>query len=249
MQTGTKVNIEDYIELYNEGLKLDKFKPMKNSTYKLFRSCKTDIRIVHRSKTYNKPQAYSKIKYFIKDNEYFYMIPITTVKEKIVGFILRGVLASNYSTIYREFSDSKYQIPLMFGFDKSFQDYDAKSKKYGKCLPIIVCEGSKDCLALKKIYPYVVANNTSSMGLNLPILRQISKSFLLAYDNDKAGKDGIKKDKEALRRTGAYVESLKLDDDLKDCADHLKYPEKFKALRDQIKKKVNTLFRETERTI
>ena len=130
----------------------------------------------------------------------------------------------------------------MYGFDKKFKKYDEEVEKRGKCLPIIVCEGSKDCLMLKKVYPYTLANNTSSMGVNAQILRNISNKFLLAYDNDQSGQEGIERDKSTLRNLGAYVESLQLHDGYKDCADYLDHPDKFEELKAQIKRKIRKLY-------
>lgn len=236
------VNIQDYIQLYNEGMQLNKIKPLKNPTYRLFKESGLDIRIVHRSKTYANARAFNKIKYFLKANDYFYMIPVTTLKGTIVGFIVRGVLKSDYNTVSRTFSSYESQVPLMYGFDKKFSTYDKAVEEKGKCLPVIVCEGSKDCIMLKKFYPYVVANNTSSMGINAQILRTITNKFLLAYDNDQAGIDGTKKDKKVLRGLGAYVESLQLHEGLKDCADYLDHPDKFNELKKQIKTKLKELY-------
>ena len=95
---------------------------------------------------------------------------------------------------------------------------------------------------LKQIYPYVLANNTSSMGVNAQVLRNISNKFLLAYDNDESGQEGIKRDKRTLRNLGAYVESLQLHDGFKDCADYLDYPNKFSELKDQVKRKIRKLY-------
>ena len=242
MEEVSTVNIQDYINLYNQGLKLDEIKPLNNQTYKLFKESGLDIRIVQRTKTYENARAYNKIKYFVKNNEFFYMIPVTTVRGTIVGFIVRGVLNSDYNTISRTFSSYEAKVPLMFGFDRKFLNYDKLAEKEGKCYPIIVCEGSKDCMMLKRIYPYVLANNTSSMGLNAQILRNISDSFLLAYDNDKAGEEGIEKDKKILRSLGAYVESVKLHKGFKDYADYLGHPEEFNDLRKQIKRKLKSLY-------
>jgi DNA primase len=236
------VNIQDYIDLYNQGIKLDGIKPLNNQTYKLFKESGLDIRIIKRSQTYANARAYSKIKYFVKNNEFFYMIPVTTVKGTIVGFIVRGVLNSDYNTVSRTFSSYEAKVPLMFGFDRKFLLYDKQAEKGNKCYPIIVCEGSKDCMMLKKIYPYVLANNTSSMGLNAQVLRNISDSFLLAYDNDQAGEEGIEKDKKILRNLGAYVESIKLHKGFKDCADYLGHPEEFSELTTQIKRKLKSLY-------
>ena len=236
------VNINDYIKLYNEGISLDKIKPLSNQTYKLFKQSGVDIRIVHRNKTYQNATAFSKINHFMLANDYFYMIPVTTIKGTIVGFIVRGVLRKDYGTVSRTFSSYEKQVPLMFGFDKNFQKYEEEVEKKGKCLPIIVCEGSKDCIMLKQYYPYVLANNTSSMGINAQVLRNISNKFLLAYDNDKSGQEGIERDKKTLRNLGAYVESLKLHEGYKDCADYFEHPDKFKELKAQIKEKIKRLY-------
>ena len=95
---------------------------------------------------------------------------------------------------------------------------------------------------LKRIYPYVLANNTSSLGINAQILRNITDSFLLAYDNDKAGAEGIEKDKKVLRNLGAYVESIKLHDGFKDCADYLEHPQEFEELKKQVRRKLKSLY-------
>ena len=166
------------------------------------------------------------------------MIPVTTVKETIVGFILRGVLKSDYATISREFSENGKRVPLMFGFNKKFESFE----NYGTCPPIVICEGSKDCIFLKQFYPFTVAINTSSMGLNAQVLINLSNKFVLAYDNDKAGQEGIKRDKRTLRNLGAQVVSIDLDQAknengkflIKDVSDYLKYPSKIHNLKEEL---------------
>lgn len=232
------VDIEKYIELYNKSVSIDQLKPLLNQTYKVFKNSGVDIRVTNRTQVYEDPMSFQKIKHFVSKHQYFYMIPVTTIKGTIVGFILRNVVGkSDYSTVSRTFPDYMKQVPLMFGFDKSFQNYDEAAKPY----PIIVCEGCKDCLTLKRFYPYVVANNTSSMGLNAPILRNISNRFILAYDNDQAGQEGIIRDKNSLRKLGAFVLTLELDDGFKDCADYLDHPVELKNLLRQIKRHLATL--------
>lgn len=233
-----RVDIKDYIELYENGLKLSQIKPLKNQTYKIFKASGIDIRVVKRDKTYENVDAFQKIKHFTVDNEYFYMIPVTTVKETIVGFILRGVLRSDYATVSREFSDNGRRVPLMFGFNKKFESFD----NYSTCPPIVICEGSKDCIFLKQFYPFTVAINTSSMGLNAQVLINLSNKFVLAYDNDKAGQEGIRRDKRTLRGLGAQVVSLELDSSkdengkalFKDCSDYLGHPDKIKKLQEEL---------------
>lgn len=199
---------------------------------------RADIRIIDRTWTYENPNAFDKIKHFINSNPFFYMIPVKTVKETITGFIVRGVTRSDYNTVSREFSNFEKQVPLMYGFDSTFAKLDGYKRSY----PIVVCEGCKDCLMLKRFYPYVVANNTSSMGLNAVILRNITDKFLLAYDNDKAGQEGIEKDKKTLLSSGAYVQTLQLDEGFKDCADYIKDNTKMKELSSQLKRKLKILY-------
>ena len=166
------------------------------------------------------------------------MIPVTTIKETIVGFILRGVTNSDYSTVSREFSDSSKRVPLMFGFNKKFESFD----NHETCPPIVLCEGSKDCIFLKQFYPYTLAINTSSMGLNAQVLINLSNKFVLAYDNDKAGQGGIQRDKKTFRSLGAQVVSLDLDKTtdengkflIKDCSDYIKYPKKIPKLKEEL---------------
>lgn len=233
------VDITEYIKLYERGLSLDDIEPLKNQTYRVFKMAKkADIRIIDRTWTYENPNAFDKIKHFINSNPFFYMIPVRTIKETITGFIIRGVTKSDYNTVSREFNNFEKQVPLMYGFDSTFAKLDGYERSY----PIVVCEGCKDCLMLKRFYPYVVANNTSSMGLNAVILRNITDKFLLAYDNDKAGQEGIEKDKKTLLSSGAYVQTLQLDEGFKDCADYIKDNNKMKELSNQLKRKLKILY-------
>ena len=87
---------------------------------------------------------------------------------------------------------------------------------------------------MKQFYPYTVSINTSSMGLNAYVLINLSNKFVLAYDNDKAGQEGIERDKKVLRNLGAQVVSLELDNNLKDCAQYLDYPEKIPKLKEEL---------------
>ena len=166
------------------------------------------------------------------------MIPIMTIKETIVGFILRGVLDKEYTTISRDFNEVKNKVPLMFGFNKDFLRLDKNSKSY----PLIICEGCKDCMVLQKYYPFVLSNNTSSMGLNAEVLSNISNKFLLAYDNDEAGIKGMEKDKKILRNKGFFVDTLNIKDGFKDCADCADNPEVMLDLIKQMRRKLSHLY-------
>ena len=80
------------------------------------------------------------------------------------------------------------------------------------------------------------------MGLNAVILRNLSDRFLLAYDNDSAGKEGMKKDRGILSKTGAFVTTLELDKGFKDCAEYLESPDKLEILGQRLKLNLKKLY-------
>ena len=174
----------------------------------------------------------TQLRNFTKDtsehsHRYFYSIPLQTVKGTIVGFIYRTVFGKAYTTVSRTFSNKENKVPLMFGFYKDFEDYDNNDR----CKPIIICEGLKDCITLKRIYPYVLSNNTSHMGLNLQVLSNITNKFILIYDNDKAGTDGMLEDIGKAQKMKYDIIRMKISHgykDITDCAENTEYFQKLK---------------------
>ena len=241
-----KIDIEAYIRIYEQGIPVSRIKPLKNQTYKVFLlSSKANVRVANRTMLYRNPTAFDKIKHFVQTNEYFYMVPIMTIRGSIAGFIIRGIFNSDYVTLSREFSSYETKVPLMYGFH-SFKSFDLKDKAF----PVVVCEGCKDCLTIKQFYPYVLANNTSSMGINAYILRNISNKFLLAYDNDNAGKEGMERDRATLESMGAQVDTVAISNpELKDCTDCFLNKDgsentvEFKKLKKQVLRKLDWLYR------
>lgn len=235
-----------YLSLYNKGVKLSDFKPINNQTYKVLSMSSVDIRVINRKENYNvlvSSLIKDDIKIFLKQcGDYFYMIPIQTPKGTIVGFILRSVYGRKYHTYSREFKNFKNKIPLMFGFYKDFKNWDKLKKSY----PIVVCEGLKDCIMLKKIYPFVLANNTSSLGTNMHVLRNLTNKFILVYDNDETGITNNKLDKQKLQNLGCFVDIVKYDDvqgikDISDCIKDVRLLKNFKArFINQIKNLINS---------
>lgn len=243
----TEVDISKYIELYNLGTPIRKMKPITNQTYKVLSLSNSDIRIIDRDKFYQKLFLLKKIEHFIKDtkehsNRFFYMIPLQTPSGTIVGFILRSVFSKNYASVYRA-SNYSSKVPYMYGFYKDFEKIDS----HKSCVPIVICEGLKDCILMKKIYPYVLSNNTSSLGLNANVLRNISNKFLLVYDNDETGIPSTKSDKTLLRSMGCFVDSIQIEDDIvsgtryKDVSDLLDNPTKFNDFKKTLVKKITYL--------
>ena len=211
---------DKYIDLYKKGVSIRRVNPIDNETYRTLMLSNLDIRILDRDSHLGEISTLSSLTIMVKDTEeysgrFFYAIPIQTIKGTIVGFIFRSVFGKHYVTVNREFEDRSKKLPLMFGFYDSFNDFD----NYDTCKPIIICEGLKDCIVLKKIYPYVLANNTSSMGINLQVLSNITDKFILIYDNDSAGKEGMEQDITNISEMKCNVIKVSLNTSYKDCAE------------------------------
>ena len=217
MSTNVRDSFEDYIDLYNISRPIKELSPLKNQTYMIFSQSNYDIRVFDRRECFGKLTYLSKINHFVEGvGDFFYIIPMQTIKGTIVGFIYRKVLSSEYASILKnnlEPLNDFVKVPIMFGF-KDFNRYDE-----AKQLPIVVCEGIKDALVLKRIYPFVLSNNTNRMGLSSYILRNITHRFIISYDNDNAGSDGYKSDKKTLNMMGAYAVRFKIPPDYKDVSD------------------------------
>ena len=240
-------NIDDFnnfIRWYENSPSIKKMNPLKNQTYKVLRSSTLDVRVLNRDDMfkYLNDADRSKINHITvdvgkKSHRYLYAIPVQTPNGTIVGFIFRTVFDKAYASIYRPFEDTTKKVPYMFGFYQDFQNFD----RHTSCMPILVCEGAKDAIVLKKMYPYTVSCNTSSLGINTHILANITDKVLLAYDNDSTGAEKIKQDKKTLVKLGCSVDSLQYADGFKDAADYVSHPQEISDLRQQIKNKINGL--------
>lgn len=235
----TEIDIKEYIKLYNSGVSLSVFPAnTKDVNFTIFQSAPEDTHLIDRDKNYKLLFPLAGIKNFVNYDECkkFYMLPIRTCRGTIVGFIFRSYIGKQYASIYKSFKSKTSKVPIMYGWYKSFANYD----KHKKCMPIVVCEGAKDCIALKKIYPFVLANNTSSLGLNIPILRNISNKFILCYDNDDTGRESILNDKKELRNLGCYVDSVVVKNH-KDAAEAYYDKSTFYILRENLLKSIKVL--------
>jgi 5S rRNA maturation endonuclease (ribonuclease M5) len=212
----------------------------------VFSLSNVDIRVVDRDNSYSLLVKTDKLKHFSTDrdglsNRYFYSIPVQTPSGDYVGFIYRALFGHDYASIYRPFENKVKRVPYMFGFFNDFQNYD----RHTSCMPIVVCEGVKDAIVLKKFYPYVLSNNTSALRLNANVISNITDKVILAYDNDETGKKEAPKDKKKLAMLGCSVDILKYDDckddGLKDAGEYINHPKKLKQLRTQLKLRIKGL--------
>jgi DNA primase len=162
-----------------------------------------------------------KIKHFLNNNRFFYMIPIQTIKGTIVSFIFRSVFKKDYASIPSDHTEVVKKIPLMFGWYKDFLNYNSE--------PIVVCEGLKDCIYLKQFYPYVLANNTDSIRINANVLLNYTQNIIIFYDSDKTGINSSKEDKNLCVNLGINVRTISIKDilndyDFKDVAELINFP-------------------------
>ena len=236
------INFKNYIALHKSGYSIHDIEPLDNETYKVFALSNVDIRIIDKTKNYSLLTATQRLENFISDgganNQFFYSIPIQTPSGDYVGFIYRHLFGHSYASIYKPFNDRVKKVPIMFGFYHDFDNYD----RHTTCMPIVVCEGVKDAIVLKKLYPYVLSNNTSALRLNAEIISNITDKVILAYDNDPTGAEQSIKDKRILGRLGCSVDILKYENH-KDAGEYINHPQELKKLREQLKLRLKGLMK------
>ena len=236
---------KDYVELYNRGVSIKSLNPLKNQTYRVFSQSDVDIRVLDRENVLDllSENRCRRLRYFTVDSptsshRYFYAIPLQAPNGEYVGFVYRTLFDHNYNTVSRPFIDRDKKVPYMFGFYRDFINYD----RHAQCMPIVVCEGIKDAIVLKRFYPYVLANNTSRLGLNAYVLSNITDKVLLAYDNDETGLESAPKDKKKLIELGCSADILQLDKGFKDVSDYISSPADLRQLRKRFINKIKGLY-------
>lgn len=159
---------------------------------------------------------------FFEKHPCFWMIPVSTPRHKIIGFIIRGFSNKEYRIIF----DYRNLAPV-FGWE-DFKNYKLDA-------PILLCEGAKDAIYLKMLYPYTLSLNTSGISTsNLEILKNLTNKVILSYDNDDTGIKSSSSDKELLTQNGIECDILlpkHTSSKYKDCADFLEdnmYEEEYK---------------------
>ena len=152
-----KRTLEDYVSFYHLLPKVNELNgnsPLlsKNKDYRNFllvtgKHCPA---LCHVGKYVDKIPIDRKYSSFYFNNPMFWVIPIETASNRIVGFILKSFDKRGYNVIHYS------KISLLFGL-YDFNDYT-------KNQPIILTEGWRDCLYVKKFYKYVLSLNTSSLN-------------------------------------------------------------------------------------
>lgn len=128
---------------------------------------------------------------FVGENPYFWFIPLKTLKGTIFGFVLKSYNQKAYRNFF-----CKDHISCFYGWG-SFQNFK-------KNTPIILTEGIKDCLVVKRFYPNTIACLTDGLsGVDdAEIISHLTNKVVLLYDNDKAGENAKNRDFERLSKKG-----------------------------------------------
>ena len=122
---------------------------------------------------------YKKIKQFLVRNQFVYFIPCEIPGNEIVSFVLRARGKKEFRNVKL---NEKY--PMVFGLE-DFYDYVGQT--------ILLTEGVKDAMFLKRFYKYSLAYLTSQPQKDLwEYLKRISRNILFFPDNDMTGRN-IKK--------------------------------------------------------
>lgn len=192
--------IEKFIKLYNASQPIQDIS-CNTKDYKIFKE-NPDIRFCNsleniRFVPTGSDSLIQSLQGFMSDNPYFWMIPLHTASQKIFGFVLKSYTSKQYRNVYA--SD---HISCFYGW-KDFQDF---KKDY----PIILCEGVKDCIVLKRTYSYSLACLTSGLsGVDdFDIIKKLTNKVILCYDNDSTGKFSTERDFQKLLKLGCKVNKV-----------------------------------------
>ena len=166
------------------------------------------------------------------------VFPLHNPYKNIIGFnkrlLSKETKGLNRKYIHSSDSDIFKKSKYFYGLQ-----YIDRSKDY-----IILTEGVIDVIlaTMYGVSNVICALGTSLSEYQLEILAKYNKEVIVIYDNDKAGQEGIERDKRTFRSLGAQVVSLELDQSkdeegkflIKDCSDYLKYPNKIQNLKEEL---------------
>ena len=216
-------HLKQFIELYKQCKDINKLSKIDNEEKSVFK-LKTNglpVRFGCTKKLLDYIPEREGLYNFWQDNKYFWIIPLEISPNEVYGFMVRGYEKSY--NVFRLTSD----LPVIFGL------YDFENFKFGD-QPVILTEGVKDALVLKTIYPYSLSLNTSGLTVNsLQFVKGLTNNFILIYDNDNAGHEAIKRDKESLKELGCKV--IDILPIFKDVGKYIDHPNQLEILNLTIK--------------
>lgn len=126
---------------------------------------------------------------FYSNNSWFWMIPCEIPGGNVTGFVLRTYV-KNDGSVGKKSKYNLFQVggtmPIVFGLHR----FDGFSPD----MPIVLTEGVKDALFLKRFYPYVLAVLTNSVSEYLcDFISRMTSKVVIAFDVDAGGRKNTKK--------------------------------------------------------
>jgi 5S rRNA maturation endonuclease (ribonuclease M5) len=214
-----------FYELYISGYDVKKIKPIDSEEYRAFKNYRgSPIRLIDSKKSQLLLPNYPIFFDFFTENPYFWMIPCeipssNSEKSRILGFYLRSYFNKTSKRKYFEFSASE-KFPVLYGLS-DFHDFREGD-------PIILVEGIKDALLLKKYYKYTISLLTNNVSTKvLYFLRNMTNKIIVSFDKDNQGLKGSKRSILSFKRVGINALDMTFTHNIKDWGNFfsLKIPE------------------------
>lgn len=197
----TFYQLRRFVELYNKSVKVCDFTtPIDSEEFKAFQQKDgLPVGLVYGDVHNKHYPLYAPFFDFYNKSKHFWIIPCELPSGGIIGFVLRsyseidvgnGVMKKKYMIF-----NVKKSFPIVYGLHR-FSDFKLNT-------PIIVSEGIKDCIFISKYYRYTISVLTSSITDSIAqMLSKITDRVIIAFDNDSAGKSGVKKSRKTLSNYG-----------------------------------------------
>lgn len=228
-------DIEQFNELYEGAFPLDVLKNKTSEEYLAFSTKRgKPVKFVAFPELLDIiPVVQEYFKYF-RDNPYSYLIPCDNYDGTTYGYVMRSVTGKEYRSVF----NPGIEIQPTFGW------YDFKDFKKGT--PIVLTEGVKDCLAIKRYYPHCLAllSCKTSNQIGELLSKVFTKKVLIGFDNDydkekNAGSIAFKAAAKALAEHGINCHKLEVPyyngEPLKDFGQTFSHPGSTIALRMTLK--------------
>lgn len=162
------------------------------SLYYPIRFLTLETLLTYKSQTSQDPPQY--LTELVSSESELVLIP-SIINRQVVTAVIRSIHSKRFQTLL-------HSISYPFGIGQLQTSFT-----YLK--PILVVEGVGDLLALKPIYPNVVATLTSGLSkTQLSILQLLTNHLILAYDNDEAGNKSFYRDRKRILALNMQVSRL-----------------------------------------
>lgn len=188
--------LDAFARLYIAAPKISQLKPLGSEEYRVFSRKKgLPVALVSVKKYLDLIPHYESFYSFWKENDIFWLIPCDLPDGSVNAFVLRAFAKKGY----RAYVQPGMAQPCFgwFGF-----------KDFKKNEPIVLCEGSKDQIALAQFYPRTLGLLTDSVSSEMMEVFTITNKFVIALDKDKAGDDQRKWMTRDFSKAGAQSQCI-----------------------------------------